>query len=239
MAVLMKIALRMLCCSVFLLQFTVAWADTSYPDGSLTEEEYYQKGIPRVIESLEDYDKALVAFRKIAKEDCGCLPRYNSDKSKAVFNLLFSKRLPDEIAQGDLLIVERRQILSELQIVRGFFIGEYLICNKNHIYDNEHMRLHSLSVHIQLLLYELMEAELLKNNLDFADAVPDPQEKILLLVRGIHRDMWAMDYYPNKALKNLDDETKSEIKRDEESYKKRILAIKFLDYENNVKKLPD
>ena len=233
----MKAATRWLCCLFVLICFSSAWADTALPDGSLTEEEYYQTGMPRAIEGFEDYDKAVESFQLLAEADPCCLPRYNSEKSKAIFHLLFDESLPDNIAHGDMPIVEKRQWLAELYMSYDRLLSVYLISQRGCTYDNECIRISSLSTHAQILALELMQAEMDEYHINPADAFPDSQRTIMLFVKEMYMDLWTFEYYPKKAWKNADGESLSKIKQDAESYKKRILAIKFLDYENNVKKL--
>ena len=233
----MKIGTRWLSCMVVLICFSIAWADTPLLDGSLTEEEYYQKGMPRVIEGFEDYDKAVEAFHQLAEEDPCCLPRYNSEKSKEIYNLLFDESLPGDMARGGMPIVEKRQLLAELYMSYDRLLSMYLISQRGCTYHNEWIRISSLITHSQILIYELIQTEMDENHVSPADAFPDSQRAIMLFVKNMYMSQWGMDQNIAKVWKNADPESIAKIKRDAESYKKRVLAIKFLDYENNVKKL--
>ena len=219
----------------------LALSTTSTPnieaiDGSLSNKEYFKKGVPKRIEGLDDLVSAYNTLWTLSDNNESCLPRYNSPKSQVVFEKLFNKHQIKRVLSKDLPSQEKRVMLTKLRTIYSDFSAMYDMKNQNHIYDNESVRIFSLSAYAFFLTFSLIDDEIRVNNIDLKNVWEDPQEKILFMTKMIGRDLGALNY-SIKTNKRINKQTKEKIKKDYDEYESLVKSIKFLDYENNIKKI--
>ncbi|WP_028582116.1 hypothetical protein [Desulfogranum japonicum] len=170
-------------------------------------------------------DKYIIAYEEFGKLDYSDLPTYRDD----AFQDLFNKDYVASIYNSSQSNQEKRKLLTEASIMYSDFSGIYLMKNSR-LYRNETARISVLSTFSMILAYELMGDELKKLNTSFSD------DKVMLFVKGLGKDFWAMNYKANDA-KILDVDTTNYINNEMAELQLRVYGIEFLNYKKNINKI--
>ncbi len=199
-------------------------------DTSHTIQEYYKHGVPKNFQELRDYGKAYNSLSALVKEDKSILPKYDSEKSGSLFNKMFNKSIIDKNFVLDIPSIEKRQLLSKYSMMLSDFSGIYLMSNPNEMYTDESALISSIRIYSEIRVYELMDTELSENNAEL------PNDKVLFLTKMVGRSLWGLEHKITRSSK-IDDVVLKMLKQDYNLYRKKISSLKFLNYDENIKKI--
>ncbi|MCP3925596.1 MAG: hypothetical protein GY714_23755 [Desulfobacterales bacterium] len=195
-------------------------------DASYKKEEYIKLGIPSKINNFNDFAKV---YRTIDKLNAKYLPKYNSKKSGELFRYLFNKDIINKIIKNNQSLFEKRKILGKYSKMYSDFADLYLL-KGGKFYKNEIQRISLLSTYSLVSTFELMDKELTEKNLTLID------EKILFITKMIGREIWGIQHKITKK-KTIDLQTRLYLIKELPLLMDKIKNIKFLDYENNIKRI--
>ena len=205
-------------------------------DESFDEKTYIEIGVPENIHNLKDFAAAYNSFWQIVDKNKNSLPKYNSKKSGKLFNKLFNKDHVERISKSEIQSQQKREILSKYSMMYSSFSGIYLQNNPKHMYENEIIRLSSLRAFSIITAYKLFDQEIEENNFLLTEVFEKPEENVLFITKMIGREFWGLNYKIEKS-NTIDSITRDLIKADIKLYEEIVSSIKFLDYDNNIKKI--
>jgi hypothetical protein len=231
----MLIAMLQILIAIFILNGMLLAGETSI-DESFGEKTYYEKGVPEKFQNLDDFALAYNSFWEIAEKNKKNLPKYNSKKSGILFHKLFNKSYVENIIKSDLQSRQKRELLSKYSMMYSGFTDIYSLNNPENLYENEIIRLSSLKAYSIISAYKILDQEISDNNLELSAVFGKPEEKVMFITKMIGREFWGLSFKIDK-FDTIDSITKDFIRADIKIYEKLVSSIKFMDYDNNIKKI--
>ena len=172
----MRIITFLLACSV-IVSLSICFA--AEPDESLTRDEYYSLGIPKKISDLREVENAYFILHDLSKKKKNVLPKYDSKKSKDIFNFIFDRKHILNALSNSPDAQSKTKLIQNYHKLNSRFWTMYMINATGNTYDDEIIRISVVGIHARVLLYEIHNDYYKQNNLKLKDAFPDEDQRYI------------------------------------------------------------
>jgi hypothetical protein len=212
----------------------ISIADASEVDNSLTSDEYYKFGVLKEINGMEELYNTYITLLKLSGDKKDILPKYNSKKSKEIYQMIFSQHHIITALTYINTTEEKINLLVKYRKLIDRFLSLYMTKTSRHNYDDEFMRIGLLKLHSILLIYEEYDRYYNANSLNVNDMFGTPNE-LYIFKTNLYDDICGTYIlWPDRK---MDKETKTYSETILKQYIERADKISFIsEYKLNFNK---